>query len=895
MNLNQPHQGNSLEGEDNILHHQQQIQDQQQLSMSNLPNSSTSSSIQPHIHQPTHPQLTPYQNPPQPQPSPSNSSYVKLMDMNQQYNSPNQQTQPPLPPQGQYQSNNQQTSPSNYYTQPIYNPPLPPLPAPVSYQQQTQQLPTTTITTTTSTSSASQVPQQSLFQFDYSHSYTTQQSHNFPSTSSNTLLSNNFQPFLPIHESSAPQQPQVQDSSVTQRRKRPRRLDSIHSNTGENELKQLALKSSDVPLSDLAHKIKQLENDVISHTSTSTSNSNSDQSKLKENKETQRLLFGMVWLLNSCELSPTAVIPRNRIYARYVQVCADNSLAPVSPASFGKLVKILYPNITTRRLGMRGQSKYHYCGIKLNGDENMQLQLLSLQQQQAEKAQKHLQHRHSRQSSLLSGYSGQIQSPASSPNSTGSFEDTPPAPAPPPQHHHQQTSQPHTPTFTPINSPSILFSATLNDQLPLVLHMKYIPNLFQLLNSNADPNSNPYTPIQLPSIYPYLTQDVDYDIADTLYSLYKVHVNAIFESLRYMQLKKLFSSFNNFNSILTAPVFKLYTTDSVIDWIMRCDLIMYKKMIRMLTKLQLQLLIPQEQLYQLKQISNGYIKSLASSLVNSKVSVNFVIMKLKLAKHFINLLNRLIKVIETGQPASRILTDDTEKNSMIQDWMKLNLLEVINREIPCGDKNIDNLNQILINDVIQLIKPDTSSGNNTEEDSINPTLTMNKFANYVSNLPSRFPDVNARLFLILSSNLLTTCLREISLLGGEGFGAWWIVRCWVDEYLAWSFEVGGFFQDDLQEAMEQQQRQQQQQQQQLQETPNLLQQSVDQQLSSDYQLQQQQQQHQEESGDMIFGNIDLLETSFDLDSKTLSQQYSQQNQAAESLLNFDTNIDNLLN
>ena len=69
MNLNQPHQGNSLEGEDNILHHQQQIQDQQQLSMSNLPNSSTSSSIQPHIHQPTHPQLTPYQNPPQPQPS----------------------------------------------------------------------------------------------------------------------------------------------------------------------------------------------------------------------------------------------------------------------------------------------------------------------------------------------------------------------------------------------------------------------------------------------------------------------------------------------------------------------------------------------------------------------------------------------------------------------------------------------------------------------------------------------------------------------------------------------------------------------------------------------------------------------------------------------------------
>ena len=30
---------------------------------------------------------------------------------------------------------------------------------------------------------------------------------------------------------------------------------------------------------------------------------------MKENKETQRQLFGMVWLLNSCDLAPTAVSP----------------------------------------------------------------------------------------------------------------------------------------------------------------------------------------------------------------------------------------------------------------------------------------------------------------------------------------------------------------------------------------------------------------------------------------------------------------------------------------------------------------------------------------------------------------------------------------------------------
>ncbi|KAL6454642.1 RFX1 Transcriptional regulator RFX1 [Candida maltosa Xu316] len=705
---------------------------------------------------------------------------------------------------------------------------------------------------------------QQNYQFDYTHGYTTQQQpapappplQNFQSTNSPAPTNSSSSSFPPLHHEQSSDS--TVSSTIPQKRKRPRKQESSSSITGESELKSLALRSTDVPLPELAHRIKQLENDV-SH------NANSDQSKLKENKETQRSLFGMVWLLNSCQLSPTAVIPRNRIYARYVQVCADNGLAPVSPASFGKLVKILYPNITTRRLGMRGQSKYHYCGIKLNGDENMQSQLLNLQHQQQQQQQhshhQHHHHHHHHQSS----FQGPVHSPISSSNSSISYEESP-API----------SRAHTPSFSPINSPGINPSSILNDQLPSVSHMKFIPNLFQLLNSNVDAASNPYTPINLPSIYPYLTKDADNDIADTLYSLYKVHVNSIFEALRFMQLKKLFSSFNSFNSILTAPVFKLYTTDSITEWIMKCDLMMYKKMIRMLSKLQLQLLIPQEQLAQLKQISSGYIKTLSSSLVNSKVSRNFVLMKLKLAKHFVNLLNRLIKVIETGQPASRILTDDNEKTSMVQDWTKLDLNEVICREIPCAEKNLDTLNYILTSEVLNLIKV-------KNDDEASPT--MNEFANYVSNLPSRFPNINPRLFLLLSSNLLTTCLREISLSGGEGFGAWWIVRCWVDEYLAWTFEVGGFFQADLQEVVSSSH-----------QDPMLpsLQTEYQQNTQQQQQPQQQQthQQNDDDTGDLVFGNIDLLETSFDFDSKNVPS-YSQHTHA-ESLLNFETNIDNLL-
>lgn len=86
------------------------------------------------------------------------------------------------------------------------------------------------------------------------------------------------------------------------------------------------------------------------------------------NGEKARQMFGMSWLMRNCEASAGAT-PRNRVYARYVSLCASERLKPLNPASFGKLVRAVYPDIKTRRLGVRGQSKYHYCGIKLRDDD----------------------------------------------------------------------------------------------------------------------------------------------------------------------------------------------------------------------------------------------------------------------------------------------------------------------------------------------------------------------------------------------------------------------------------------------------------------------------------------------------------------------------------------------
>lgn len=58
-------------------------------------------------------------------------------------------------------------------------------------------------------------------------------------------------------------------------------------------------------------------------------------------------------------------MPRSALYSHYLDFCEKNNLSPVNAASFGKIIRHTFPNLKTRRLGTRGQSKYHYYGITI--------------------------------------------------------------------------------------------------------------------------------------------------------------------------------------------------------------------------------------------------------------------------------------------------------------------------------------------------------------------------------------------------------------------------------------------------------------------------------------------------------------------------------------------------
>ncbi|XP_071505092.1 transcription factor RFX4-like [Diadema antillarum] len=71
----------------------------------------------------------------------------------------------------------------------------------------------------------------------------------------------------------------------------------------------------------------------------------------------------LVWLEENYELADGVCIPRNALYVHYTDFCRKTNTIPINAASFGKIIRQQFPQVTTRRLGTRGQSKYHYYGI----------------------------------------------------------------------------------------------------------------------------------------------------------------------------------------------------------------------------------------------------------------------------------------------------------------------------------------------------------------------------------------------------------------------------------------------------------------------------------------------------------------------------------------------------
>ncbi|KAL4228604.1 regulatory factor X [Mactra antiquata] len=85
--------------------------------------------------------------------------------------------------------------------------------------------------------------------------------------------------------------------------------------------------------------------------------------KLRSASKPHSTPLTLKWLEENYEIAEGVCIPRSTLYVHYLDYCEKHDTQPVNAASFGKIIRQQFPQLTTRRLGTRGQSKYHYYGI----------------------------------------------------------------------------------------------------------------------------------------------------------------------------------------------------------------------------------------------------------------------------------------------------------------------------------------------------------------------------------------------------------------------------------------------------------------------------------------------------------------------------------------------------
>ncbi|XP_040920611.1 DNA-binding protein RFX6 [Toxotes jaculatrix] len=118
--------------------------------------------------------------------------------------------------------------------------------------------------------------------------------------------------------------------------------------------------SNETPSSEEDQDLVDFNPDLTIKQSISSSRKTISQIIKDKKKQTQLTLQ---WLEENYIVCEGVCLPRCILYAHYLDFCRKEKLEPACAATFGKTIRQKFPLLTTRRLGTRGHSKYHYYGI----------------------------------------------------------------------------------------------------------------------------------------------------------------------------------------------------------------------------------------------------------------------------------------------------------------------------------------------------------------------------------------------------------------------------------------------------------------------------------------------------------------------------------------------------
>ncbi|XP_063311927.1 DNA-binding protein RFX2 isoform X6 [Pelobates fuscus] len=451
------------------------------------------------------------------------------------------------------------------------------------------------------------------------------------------------------------------------------------------------------------------------------------------------------WLLDNYETAEGVSLPRSSLYNHYLRHCQEHKLDPVNAASFGKLIRSVFMGLRTRRLGTRGNSKYHYYGIRLKPDSPLNrlqedTQYMAMRQQPIHQKQRY------RPSQKMEGMGD---------NTSNSSQHTSPEQSVVAQsQHHQQFIDmshvfpdfpapdlgamllPEGITLTDIKNLQLMYRRHCEATLDVVMNLQfqYIEKLWQAF-WNSKPSS--------PSGSTGMTSEEEQEAVipkDTLMVLCKY--------------------------------------EPIMRWMRSCDHILYQALVEILIPDVLRP-VPST----LTQAIRNFAKSLEGWLTNAMCDFpqQIVQAKVGVVSAFAQTLRRYTSLNHLAQAARAVLQNTSQINQMLSDLNRVdfaNVQEQASWVCQCEEGMVQKLEQDF-----KLTLQQQSS--------------LDQWATWLDNVVTQvlkphegsplFPKA-ARQFLLKWSFYSSMVIRDLTLRSAASFGSFHLIRLLYDEYMFYLVE-----------------------------------------------------------------------------------------------------------
>uniref|UniRef100_A0A4W3HJB4 Transcription factor RFX3 n=1 Tax=Callorhinchus milii TaxID=7868 RepID=A0A4W3HJB4_CALMI len=452
------------------------------------------------------------------------------------------------------------------------------------------------------------------------------------------------------------------------------------------------------------------------------------------------------WLLDNYETAEGVSLPRSTLYNHYLRHCQEQKLDPVNAASFGKLIRSIFMGLRTRRLGTRGNSKYHYYGIRIKPDSPLNrlqedMQYMAMRQQPMHQKQRYKPVQ--KLDGIGDGFTGSGQQIPNCAEQTIVAQ----------SQHHQQ-----------------FLDAS-----------RALPEFVELEVGDSP-----------------LLDGIALEDIRTLQILYREHCEAILDvvvNLQFSLIEKLWQTFWHFSPspstdvntinqneiegrLPKAKLVALCKNDSVLKWMCTCDHVMYQALVEILIPDVLRP-IPSA----LTQAIRNFAKSLEGWLTNAMNNIpqQMVRTKVGAVSAFAQTLRRYTSLNHLAQAARAVLQNTSQINQMLSDLNRVdfaNVQEQASWVCQCDDSTVQRLEQDF-------------------KMTLQQQSTLEQWAAWLDNVVTQvlkpyegspsFPKA-ARQFLLKWSFYSSMVIRDLTLRSAASFGSFHLIRLLYDEYMFYLVE-----------------------------------------------------------------------------------------------------------